>query len=325
MLEQGPGVAEPSGLGKHTRPDEQIPVPAPPAKAAPNSSLATPGAPQVPANRGIAIGVLTTIALLSAWFLLYTMLLTPFSEARAQAIKYGELRGTLALQTTPYGGDIAPDSPVAILSAPELGMKDTVVVEGTASSDLMLGPGHLRNTPLPGQIGNSVLMGRPVMFGGPFGKLNQAKVGDTISVTSGQGVFTYIVESVRRAGSPLPQPLASGKGRLTLITSEGSGFLGSWHPDQLLYVDAALKGDAQQYPPGRPLVVPSAEWPLHSDPSALLPLALTLPLLIGAIVFVVWARSRWGNWQAWVFGVPLVLAALYAVSQSAVQLLPNLV
>ncbi len=325
MMDQGRGIAQPSGLGKHARPDESTTTSAPSAEPAPEPIGSTLTKPQMPVNRGIAIGVLATIALLSAWFLLYTMLLTPFSEARAQAIKYGDLRGTLALQTTPYGGDIAPDSPVAILSAPELGMKDMVVVEGTASSDLMLGPGHLRNTPLLGQIGNSVVMGRPVMFGGPFGKLNQAKVGDTISVTAGQGVFTYIVESVRHEGSPLPQPLASGKGRLTLITSEGSGFLGSWHPDQLLYVDAALKGDAQQYPPGRPLVVPSAEWPLHGDPSALLPLALTLPLLIGAIVFVVWSRNRWGNWQAWVFGVPLVLAALFAVSQSAVQLLPNLV
>jgi sortase A len=253
------------------------------------------------------------------------MLLTPFSEARAQSIKYGDLRGTLALQTTPFGGEIAPDTPVALLSAPELGLQNVVVVEGTASGDLMLGPGHLRNTPLPGQIGTSVLMGRPVLFGGPFGRLPQAKPGDTISVTSGQGVFTYVVESVRREGSPLPQPLASGKGRLTLITSEGSGFLGSWHPDGLVYVDALLKGDAQQYPPGRPLVVPSAEWPLHGDPSALLPLALALPLLIVAILFLVWARNRWGTWQAWVFGVPLVLACLYAVSQAAVQLLPNLI
>ena len=324
LVDQGSSAIA-AGSGKHSRAEADQGITSQTSVAAVIDVPRVEIRRELPTNRGIAIGVLATIALLSAWFLLYAMLLTPFSEARAQAIKYGDLRGTLALQTTPYGGDIAPDSPVAILSAPELGMKDIVVVEGTASSDLMLGPGHLRNTPLPGQIGNSVVMGRPVMFGGPFGKLNQAKVGDTISVTAGQGVFTYIVESVRHEGSPLPQPLASGKGRLTLITSEGSGLLGSWHPDQLLYVDAALKGDAQQYPPGRPLVVPSAEWPLHGDLSALLPLALTLPLLIGAIVFVVWCRNRWGNWQAWVFGVPLVLAALYSVSQSAVQLLPNLV
>ena len=162
------------------------------------------------------------------------------------------------------------------------------------------------------------------MFGGPFGKLPEAKVGDSLSVTTGQGIFTYTVESVRKAKSPLPQPLDSGKGRLTLITAIGEGKLGAWKPTGLMYVDAKLMSDAQQYPPGKPYVVPAAELPLQGDPSALLPLALVLPLLIGSVIFALWARSRWGTWQAWLVGVPLVLACVWAVSQAAVQLLPNL-
>jgi sortase A len=63
---------------------------------------------------------------------------------------------------------------------------------------------------------------------------------------------------------------------------------------------------------------------MQGDPSALLGVAVSLPLLILAILFVAWAGSRWGGWQTWVVGAPVVLAALWAVSQSAVQLLPNL-
>jgi sortase A len=45
------------------------------------------------------------------------------------------------------------------------------VVEGTASSDLLDGPGHLRSTVLPGQVGTSVVMGRAKTYGAPFGAI----------------------------------------------------------------------------------------------------------------------------------------------------------
>jgi len=280
--------------------------------------------PAMSVGRGFLLSAVASIAALSVWFLFYAFILTPFEEARSQTVNYGILRESLALQTAPIGGAIKPGTPIVLIDSKPLGLQGVVVVEGTASGDLMNGPGHLRNTVLPGQMGTSVIMGRASMFGGPFGKLSEAKVGDSLSVTTGQGVFTYSVESVRKAKSPLPQPLEPGKGRLTLITAIGEGKLGAWKPTGLLYVDAKLMGDAQQYPPGKPYLVPAAELPLQGDPSALLPLALALPLLIGAVIFALWSRSRWGTWQAWLVGVPLVLACVWAVSQAAVQLLPNL-
>jgi len=39
---------------------------------------------------------------------------------------------------------------------------------------------------------------------------------------------------------------------------------------------------------------------------------------------IAWAFERWGRWQTWLVGAPLVLAALWGVSETAVQLLPNL-
>ncbi len=293
-------------------------------------ATATPGRkpkkarPAMSVGRGFVFSAVASVAALSVWFLFYAFILTPFEEARSQTVNYGTLRESLALQTAPIGGVITPGTPIVLIDSKPLGLNGVVVVEGTASGDLMNGPGHLRNTVLPGQMGTSVIMGRASMFGGPFGKLSEAKVGDSLSVTTGQGVFTYTVESVRKAKSPLPQPLDAGKGRLTLITAIGEGKLGAWKPTGLMYVDAKLMGDAQQYPPGKPYVVTASELPLQGDPSALLPLALALPLLIGAVLFALWARSRWGTWQAWLVGVPLVLACVWAVSQAAVQLLPNL-
>ena len=275
-------------------------------------------------GRAIVVGALVIVFGLTTWCLLYGLALTPFQESRRQVVLYNDLREQLALQTAPLGGQIVPGTPVALITAPSIGMADVVVVEGTASGDLMAGPGHRRDTVLPGQTGVSVLYGRSALFGGPLAGVTNARPGDSIQVTTGQGVFTYVVDRLRRAGDPLPPTLAAGAGRLTLATAEGSGRLGDWAPSAVVYLDATLKGQAQPYPPGRPLAVPQAERAMQGDPSALLPLALALPLLLIAVLASLWAWARWGAWQTWLVGAPLCLAALWTVSQAAVQLLPNM-
>ena len=283
----------------------------------------SPRPPMTP-GRGIATWVLATVCLLSLWFVVYAVLLTPFQESHQQVTLYSKIRETLAQQTAPLGGEIPPGTPVALLSAPSVGVVDNVVVEGTTSGDLMSGPGHKSDTVLPGQAGVSVVYGRAGLFGAPFGAISAAKAGDRITAITGQGTFTYVVTGVRHAGDPFPAALPQGGSRLTLVTADGQGRFGSLHPDGALYVDAILQGQSQPYPPGKPAAVPKSEQAMQGDPNAFLPLALALPLLIGAVVFAVWARNRWGGWQTWLVGVPLVLAALWAVSQAAVQLLPNL-
>jgi hypothetical protein len=111
---------------------------------------------------------------------------------------------------------------------------------------------------------------------------------------------------------------------MTFASADGSGALGKWAPSGVVYVDAELTGDAQQYPPGRPSAVPLAELPMQSDSSSILGLILYIPLLILAIAYFLIMRSTWGSWQAWVTGLPLIIAALWLVTVSATQLLPNL-
>jgi len=249
--------------------------------------------------------------------------LTPMQTAHEQAGLYSSLRAQLAAQTAPLGGSIAPGSPVALLTVPAIGLTNAVVIEGTAAGDLEAGVGHRRDTPLPGQSGDSVLYGRATLFGGPFGALARIKVGDTITATTGQGVFSYTVSGLRQGGDNLPPALALGGGRLTLVTGSHLGFAGL-SARGLLYIDAALKGTGLATLPGRPAAVPLSEQALQVDPNGLLPLALALPLLIAIAALVVWAWFRWGRWQTWLLGLPLVLAGLWLASESAIRLLPNL-
>lgn len=269
-----------------------------------------------------ALGVLSAVA---AWTLLFVFVLSSLQETRSQHNAYSAFREQLAKATAPVGGTIAPRSPVALLNSAVLGLHDLVVIEGTASGDLQQGPGHVRSSVLPGQAGVAVVYGRSKLFGAPFDRIGRARAGDVITAVTGQGTFTYVVEDVRNAGDPYPLPLSAGDGRLTLVTSTGGTSSSGWLPGHALYVDARLKGQAQPTPPGRPTAVPRAERAMHGDPGSLLMLVLSIPVLIVAVVASVWAFVRWGVWQSWLVGVPVIVAALWFVTETAVQLLPNLV
>jgi len=270
-------------------------------------------------GRLIVMWGLATVGLLCLWFFVFALVLSPLAQSRQQTVNYSIARETLALQTAPLGGSIAPGTPVAVLSAPALGLDDVVVSEGTASGDLMAGPGHRRDTVLPAQTGVSVVYGRARMFGGPFGLISQAAVGSQIHATTAQGEFNFRVIDVRRAGDPLPPALALGHGRLTLVTA-AEGF----SPAGVVYVDAELQGDAQPSPGVGVALVPKSERAMQGDSNGLFPLAVRLPLLLLAVVLVVWLRVSWGPWQAWLVGVPLILSCLWLVSLAVMQLLPNL-
>ncbi|MFT2675577.1 hypothetical protein ACMWQR_28500, partial [Escherichia coli] len=59
--------------------------------------------------------------------------------------------GTAPVSEGDFEDNLLKDGvPVAILSIPQLGI-DEVVAEGTTSGVLMKGPGHRRDTVLPGQ------------------------------------------------------------------------------------------------------------------------------------------------------------------------------
>ena len=282
-----------------------------------------PPRPPTPRGAAVAISAMLVVASLCGWLLLQVLVLGGLEESRAQNVLYSQLREQLADQTAPTGGAIEPGSPMAVLAIPTLGLQQ-VVVEGTASGDLQAGPGHRRDTVLPGQAGVSLLYGRAANYGGPFRSVTTLRAGDGIRVTTGQGEFIYRVDGVRRAGDPMPAALVSGGGRLTLVTIEGNGVLGAVSPTDTVYVDATLQAAAVTGPVGRPAAVPEAEKALAPDTSVLPQLALAMQGLLLAVVGAVALRRRLPGRVAWTIAVPVLVALAWAVVDAAAQLLPNL-
>ncbi len=171
--------------------------------------------------------------------------------------------------------------PVALLSIPEIGLSNEVVFNGTTSGVLTKGPGHQRNTVLPGQVGQSIILGRQAAYGGPFAHLKDLKQGDKFTATTGQGIATYEVIGARRAGDRSPA-LEAGHGLLTLTTSDGTPYMASG----VLRVDAALVSDVQSTAPLLGIgPLTAAEQPMGTQPAALLPLILWLQAVL--------PTSRW--------------------------------
>ncbi|MEV7319079.1 class E sortase [Streptomyces sp. NPDC093970] len=304
------------------------PAQAPPAPA-PSPEPATGSGPPRSERVGFAFAgaALCVLAALLLGFAANLTIVGHLQHARDQQTAYDEFRRQLAVGIAPVGQQtfdgkmLEPGAPVALLRIPALGLKE-VVAEGTASGVLMSGPGHRRDTPLPGQAGTSVIMGRQWGYGSPFNKLHELPVGTPIRVTTGQGTATYEVTAVRREGDPLPPVLKENEGRLTLITAEG----GPYTPSGTIRVDATLTSDVQPAPP-RPLSlgwIDDSEQALGTEGAAWLPVFLWSQGLLLAALLTVAAYRVWGRWQTWIVAVPVLAAFGLAVSGAATRLLPNL-
>lgn len=85
-------------------------------------------------------------------------------------------------------------APLARIEIPSIGV-DHIVVEGVSVEDLRKGPGHYRNTPNPGQAGNSAIAGHRTTYGQPFHRVDELEPGASIFVTTAQGKFEYTVNA----------------------------------------------------------------------------------------------------------------------------------
>ena len=217
---------------------------------------------------------------------------------------------------------LLPDgAPVAILEIPSLGLRE-VIVEGTDSETTQLGPGHRRDSVLPGQAGLSIVMGRAAAYGGPFGRIQQLDPGEKFTVITGQGEHEYEVIGLRYAGDPAPPAMRAGEGRIVLISARGFPYL----PVGTVRVDAQLVTDPQ--PTGlrqtRFATLDPAEKELAGDTSMVWALVFALQFLVLVEVAAVWSFRRIGPTRTWIVFVPLTLVACLWVAGEVVRLLPNL-
>lgn len=253
--------------------------------------------------------------------------LSQISFARDQQLALDAFRFDLANATAPVGqvgsdGKLLPiGTPVALLEIPAIGLRD-VVLEGTTSGTTLSGPGHRRDTPLPGQVGASVIYGRQASYGAPFGMLSSLSKGDTITATTGQGTAKYTVTDVRLTGDALPAAMKSGEGRLTLVSAAGIPFI----PDSIIRVDARLTS-ASVDSPGKVVGYPALdadELTMQGDASAWPLLVLGVVALLATIGLFTVSRRFWGRWQTWIVAVPVVIAFGTFTAQQVAILLPNI-
>lgn len=283
------------------------PAPVRPAKAVPRPS------PADAVIRGLGIAV-TLLAVLVLGFAGYLYYLSGVQEARAQTGMYATLQGQLSGGNAPLNSP-APGTPIAVLNAPAIGLHNEVVVQGTTPENMTLGPGHLRDTPLPGEAGIAVIYGRRATFGAPFARVPQLRPGDTVKVTTGQGTATYVV---KLAGDSKNRILINpAPNQLMLITAD-SALL----PSHFIEVDANLTSSAQSVG-ARPAISP-AEIALGNDPTTLLLCFLWGLALVIVAVGGTLAAARWSRWPAYLVTVPIAVAVVWNLYQSLAALLPNL-
>lgn len=274
----------------------------------------------------VGVVVLTaSIVLLS--FVGHVTIFGALQESRSQAQLYQELRDSLADATTPLGQldlhhrVVATGTPIALISIKKIGVTQ-VIVEGTSSEALRSGPGHRRDTVMPGQAGTSVIFGRQSTYGGPFGALTALVPGDVISVTTGQGTSRFTVFGLRRPGDRLPVSLPTGEGRLELVTADGPALA----PGGTLYVDASLTSKTRDSatPVFTEAALDPGEKVMAIDPNALLPFLFSLQWLVIAAALAMWLVRKWGRWQTWIVAGPVLLVLGATTADLAMGFLPNL-
>jgi LPXTG-site transpeptidase (sortase) family protein len=267
------------------------------------------------------------VCILSLGLAFELTIMSAYQQRAAQQRLFDRFRKELATGVAPIGPSghdgtaVALGAPVAYLEVPSIGLRQ-VVVEGTTSGNLATAPGHRRDTPLPGQAGTSLVVGRLSAYGGPFARVHELKPGARVHVTTGQGAFDYRVIDARRGGDRQPAPYKAGSGRLVLATADGHAFV----PSGVVWVDADLVVPAVGGPGGRisPNALPPNERLMSSDTGTLWALALWLQALLIVIIGAIWAWHRWDRMKAWVVFVPALLFVGLAASGEAAKLLPNL-
>jgi len=298
-------------------------APRPPRRPPTAPKQYAPLSPQVILVRG---SLMIAAALLFS-FVVNVVVLSQVQHLVSQQLLHNELREQLAAGTAPVSeGDfddvlLADGAPLALLDIPQIGVHQ-VIVEGTSGDTLKAGPGHRRDTVLPGQQGISVLMGRAAAFGAPFGRIQELAPGDSFTVRTGQGEQVFEVIGVRYAGDPSPASPKAGESRLILQTARGPAFI----PSGIAYVDAQLRSEVQASGQRQTTftALPPQDKAMATDTSTVWALVFALQFLIVAQLAAVWAYRRLGAQKTWVVFVPVgVLAVLYVTNQLTL-LLPNL-
>ncbi|MEU8139102.1 sortase [Streptodolium elevatio] len=263
---------------------------------------------------GVAMGL---VVVLLGGFIGYLAVASDLQQARTQRELFDRVSDSFYNDTAPIGGAIKEGTPVAVLEIPAIDLRQ-VVVEGTTARELRGGPGHLRNTSLPGGFGNSVLMGKAWTYGAPFGRIDALKPGQRIYVTTQQGDFTYLVREKKHIRNGADDAISPGGAhQLTLVTADSR-----WRPRGRTVVVADLQGEFRIAEPGRPRTVRDDEKGTGGESGAGIGLLLWAQALALVVAVAVWALRRYDRRVTLLLGVPIATAVLWSLYDAAARLLP---
>ena len=271
--------------------------------------------------RAEVVGFATTVAgVLFAMFLLYLYVFSALTGARNQNQLLHSLTGNPgAIFSLASGHEPRSGQPVAILDIPSIGLHQAVV-QGTTAADLQLGPGLVTSSGLfnlPGEPGDSVIAGRRVSFGGPFGRLTDLQTGSVIQVVDGAGAFKFEVTKIETVSQGQLAIPSYGRSWLTLVTSNSS-----WLPTGRMVVVARIVGQ-----PASTKGASSSREALPSfggDPAAGILAALWALAFVAVLGLMVFAIRRWRQiWVSWLLAAPVLLASGLFACESLARCLPS--
>lgn len=267
------------------------------------------------------------------------------------------LTGEVAPATSPQAETAPTDLPIPQPGDPiarlEIDAIDSnfIMVQGVDLKWLQEGPGHFPQTPLPGQPGNAAVAGHRTTYQAPFNRIDELIPGDTITVQTMQGIFTYRVDSQLdpKTNEPVGHRIISADDISILDQTFGNRLtLMACHPKfsaaQRIVVTATLTSNPAPATPLPELVGVTTDASQDAlaggDPSAW-PAAIFWSLLAGLVWFATWwlARfwnptlersravrvSRFTDWKflaTYAVGIPVELVLLFLAFTNIARLLP---
>lgn len=239
-------------------------------------------------------------------------------HARAQTGLERRFASELANGVAPVNQPVEIGAPIAVLEIADIGLRE-VVVEGSTSTQLVKGPGHVRTSALPGQPGTSIVLCRRAAFSGPCADLDELGPGDDIDVTTGQGSITYrVTESLVYPSSDARA--FEGRGSALVLVTMDTAFVGTGR----LVVVAEPVGDLQARGTRTPAAPLSAdELGLAGDRTSAASLLVWLEALALVACGSVLLFRRWRRGPAYLVVVPPLLATTWLVYEQVARLLPG--
>lgn len=233
---------------------------------------------------------------LSVGSLVFGSVFAPLIHDRQSEMLEDRLASDLINGLAPVSNPIGVGTPVGLIDIPERDIR-TVVIEGTRARELSKAAGHLVGSALPGQPGVSAVLGRSRDHGAEFANLDQVKVGDEITATTGQGVHTYeVIDITVRASRDMAA--FQGEGHMLILATVVDG-------NDRLVVRASLTSPV--FPGGEPAEHSTSvdELGLTGDSSSWSTAALWLSLAtIVALAYPLIVRQV-GRRVAWMIVVPV--------------------